>query len=114
MIGLGDLCDGLHRLRISTPSSSSQCLVSNDIFPCNKIQSQSCNLVHIPSHALWHFRLGHLSNQRLSQMHQLYPDITVDNKSICDICHFAKHGKLAYSSSTSFSSSNFELLHIDI
>ena len=47
-------------------------------------------------------------------MHHLYPAITIDNKSICDICHFAKHRKLPYSSSTSIASSNFELLHFDI
>ena len=44
----------------------------------------------------------------------MYPDITIDNKSICDICNFAKHRKLPYSSSTSIASSNFELLHFDI
>jgi len=69
--------------------------------------------IHIPSHALWYFRLGHLSNQRLSQMHHFYPDIKVDNKSICDICHFPKQRKLPYTSSTSIASSNFELLHFD-
>jgi len=120
MIGLGDLYDGLYRLRHPTPSSFSQPSVSIANLPCNKISSHSCNSVscnqnfHIPSNALWHFRLGHLSNQRMSQMHHLYPAISVDNKSICDICHFAKHRKLPYSSSTSIASSNFELLHFDI
>ena len=120
MIGLGDLYDGLYRLRISTPSSFSQSSVSIANFLCNKFQSHSCNSVscnlnvHIPSNALWHSRLGHLSNQRMSKMHHLYPDITIDNKSICDICNFAKHRKLPYSSSTFIASSNFELLHFDI
>jgi len=69
MIGLGDLCDGLYRLRIPAPSNSCHCSVNN--FHCNKVSSKSCNPVscnnnvHIPSTALWNFRLGHLSNQRL-------------------------------------------------
>jgi len=120
MIGLGDLCDGLYRLRMSAPSHSSHSSDSITTFHCNNIPLQSCNSVscnsnvHIPSNALWHFRLGHLSNQRLSQLHQLYPTIHVDNKSTCDICHFAKHKKLPYTLSTSTTSSNFELLHFDI
>jgi len=120
MIGLGDLCDGLYRLRMPPPSHSSHFSDNITTFPCNKVSSQSCNSVsctsniHIPSTALWHFRLGHLSNQRLSQMHQLYPTIHVDNKSTCDICHFAKPKKLPYTLSSSIASSKFELLHFDI
>jgi len=47
-------------------------------------------------------------------MHHLYPDIYADNKSIFDICYFAKQRKLPYNSSTFIASSNFELLHFDI
>jgi len=120
MIDLGDLCDGLYRLRMPPPSHSSHFSDNITTFPCNKVSSQSCNYVsctsniHIPSIAPWHFRLGHLSNQRLSQMHQLYPTIHVDNKSTCDICHFAKQKKLPYTLSSSIASSKFELLHFDI
>jgi hypothetical protein len=33
---------------------------------------------------------------------------------VCDICHYAKHKKLPFSSSLSHASANFELLHMDI
>jgi hypothetical protein len=68
----------------------------------------------IPISALWHFRFGQLSNNRLSQMTCLYPSITCDNKAICDVCHFSKQNKLPYPSSKSHTQSKFELLHFDI
>jgi len=48
-------------------------------------------------------------------MSLLYPSIKVDNnKAACDLCQFAKHKHLPFSSSTSHASKNFELLHLDI
>jgi len=44
----------------------------------------------------------------------MYPSICVDNKAICDVCQFAKHKKLPYSTSSSHAKSKFELLHCDI
>jgi hypothetical protein len=75
----------------------------------------SCNNSNvIPLSALWHFRFGHLSNSRLSDLTQMYPNISVDNKIVCDVCHFAKQRKLPFTSSNSIAKSNFELLHLDI
>jgi len=117
MIGLGSVCDGLYRL--NTASCNKEPHVSSSL--CAQVSLNSCTSVCsnvaiscIPSNAIWHFRLGHLSNQRLSKMHHLYPSISVDNKATCDICHFAKQRKLPYHSSQSIASSKFELLHLDI
>jgi len=61
MIGLGELVNGLYKLKVQTPYSSD----INYILSLNKI-SNSCNNVvsdtYIPISPLWHFRLGHLSN----------------------------------------------------
>jgi len=119
MIGLADPHGGLYKLRISPstfPFISSVSNVPHCDISTNK-DSQSVvhsSFTHIPDSALWHFRLGHLSNQRLSNMHSLYPSICVDNKAICDVCQFAKHKKLPFSTSSSHASSKFELLHCDI
>lgn len=43
--------------------------------------------------SIWHFKLGHLSNSRLYDMYKLHMSITNDNKSFCEICHFAKQTK---------------------
>jgi len=91
----GDLFYGLYRLRLASPTPSSQTFSASTL-------ASTCSLnYHIPSNVIWHFRLEHFSNQRLSQMHHLYHNIHVDNKSICDICHFPKQKKLPYSLSTS-------------
>ena len=109
MIGSGNLCDGLYGLNPSAPAPPQAHSISYVVsFSSNNHVSS------IPSNAIWHFRLGHLSNQRLSMMHNLYTSITIDNKVVCDICHFAKQRKLPYSLSTSIASSKFELLHFDI
>jgi hypothetical protein len=44
----------------------------------------------------------------------LYPDITSNNKDTCDLCHFAKHKHLPFTSSSSYASANFDLIHLDI
>ena len=119
MIGLGSVCDGLYRL--DTSSCHKELSISSSTSLCANVSLNSCNSVcsHvaiscIPSNAIWHFRLGHLSNQRLSKMHHLYPSISVDNKATCDICHFAKQRKLPYHSSQFIANSKFDLLHFDI
>lgn len=47
-------------------------------------------------------------------MSKLYPTITLDNKVMCDLCHFARHKKLPYQNSTSRANIPFEFIHFDI
>jgi len=112
MIGLGELVNGLYKLKVQDPASPAIHSISSNSFSnsCNNVASES----YIHMSALWHFRLGHLSNNRLYHMTSLYPSISCDNKSVCDICHFAKQRKLPFNVSLSHASSKFELLHFDI
>lgn len=105
MIGLGEKINGLYKLVVNTSASSSP-FPPNNFSPtlCNVSASNKDTFTVIPSSAIRHFRFGHLSNQRLSQLNNLYPPITCDNKATCDICHFARHK----------ASFKFELLHLDI
>jgi hypothetical protein len=84
----------------------------HNTFSVNHVSTNK-NLI-IPSSALWHFRLGHVSHKRLSHMSKLYPSLTFDHKAACDICHFAKQKQLPITNSLSVASSKFELLHFDI
>lgn len=68
----------------------------------------------IPKQAIWHFRLGHLSYDRLSKIYQIYPQVFSDNKAICDVFHFVRHKNLPFSLSNSRATHKFELLHFDI
>lgn len=48
----------------------------------------------LPDSALWHFRLGHLSDNRIKKTHTEFSFVNVDEESICDICHYVRHKKL--------------------
>jgi hypothetical protein len=79
------------------------------------LSGKKCNSVAIPKTALWHFRLGHTSLNRLELMKKLYPDIEVNKIDFCcDICHLAKQRKLPYDLSYIRASHCLELLHMDI
>jgi hypothetical protein len=47
-------------------------------------------------------------------MTHLFPNISIDNKAVCDVCNFAKQRKLPFNTSHSIAKTNFELLHFDI
>lgn len=79
--------------------------------PSNSTFNKVCT-IHMQ--AIWHFRLNHLSHERLTIMSQLYSNIHQDNKVISYICHFSRQKKLPQHSSTSKASSYFELIHFDI
>jgi len=84
MIGLGDQIEGLYRLDLAFFNTASYIVAIRNLT--------------IPSSALWHFRLGHVSHKRLTHMSQLYPTLTFDHNATCDICHFAKQKKLPFTS----------------
>jgi len=114
IIGLASQQDGLYKFHSSNLASINS--ISSTInVPCTSVSSVTCNLSHsIPVKALWHFRLGHLSHQRMNKMSYLYSSIINDNKATCDICQFAKQRHIPFTSSLSHASSNFDLLHLDI
>ncbi|CAJ2634040.1 unnamed protein product [Trifolium pratense] len=78
------------------------------------VQASSLCTTPLPNSAIWHLRLCHLSTSRMSFMILDFPFIDVDNKATCDVCHYAKQKKLAFSSSLNKASHCFELIHFDI
>lgn len=89
MIGSGIIFEGLVYLEI---------LKGNDDAVVNTIERGSQTL---PKTVLWHFTLGHHSNQWMKMSHSDFPSILVDEGSMCNICHYAKQKKLSYSLGTS-------------
>jgi len=63
---------------------------------------------------IWHYRLGHLSPQRLQLLHKQFPYINCPNFDICDICQFAKQKRLSFSPSIHNVTHIFYLIHFDI
>jgi hypothetical protein len=68
----------------------------------------------IPTQAIWHFRLGHLSHSRMTRLHTKFPYVTIDQTGVCDICHLAKHRKLPYNNSFSRADKAYDVIHFDI
>lgn len=117
MIGLANQQDGLYKFHASSVSTNKvQDSLALSVSCSSSNLPVSCNSSTImPNKVIWHFRLGHLSHQRLNMMSSLYSNIVSDNKNfVCDICHFAKQKHLPFSPSEYHASSIFELLHLDI
>ena len=63
---------------------------------------------------LWHYKLGHLSHNRLRMLSKQFPFITYSSDMPCDICQFAKQKRLPFVPSTNRAISVFEILHLDL
>ncbi|CAJ2656892.1 unnamed protein product [Trifolium pratense] len=108
MIGLANLVEGLYHLTI--PDQNIPFTASTSINASSQLPSPH----HIPSAALWHFRLGHLSHNRLMELHKTFPFVIPDNNSACDICHYARHRKSKFTLSNTKANKCYELFHFDI
>lgn len=76
-------------------------LVTSNAF-CNKSDTIS----------LWHLRMGHPSVTVLQKLNFIRG--SSEFHPACDICHFSKQHRLTFTDSTSYSSNNFDLIHIDV
>jgi hypothetical protein len=104
MIGSAERKDGLYYLTQTVSPSSHQHI----------LQSVSANNVSLPASALWHFRLGHLSNSRIDALQSHFPFIFHDSSAVCDVCHFAKHKRLPFVNSSNKAIKPYDLIHFDI
>ena len=77
----------------------------------NVIPSFHCTVKDIN---LWHYRLGHLSDERLRVLKSLNPFISDKRMLVCDTCQRPKHKKLPFALSKSCIASIFYILHVDI
>ncbi|KAK2390516.1 putative mitochondrial protein [Trifolium repens] len=102
MIGLGKLVEGLYYLTVDKAP----------IIASSQTQAQSSSF--IPKAAVWHFKFGHLSHNRLLELNKSFPFVKVDSNSACDICHYARHRKSKFTLSTNRASACYELFHFDI
>nr|GEV04349.1 retrovirus-related Pol polyprotein from transposon TNT 1-94 [Tanacetum cinerariifolium] len=111
--GLGRLKEGLYHL-VNVPAYkvdsvfSSLVKTSMQKFSLSAVGNKSIK----DSYGLWHHRLGHVSDVKLKQIHET--SVSKSNHDNCLSCPMAKFTKLPYSISESYSTSVFELIHIDI
>jgi len=68
------------------------------------------------THELWHRRLGHPSNQALSNLSTIISGVlgSSNHKELCDVCLRAKQTQLSFTISKNKVSKPFDLIHCDI
>ncbi|GJW47728.1 retrovirus-related pol polyprotein from transposon TNT 1-94 [Tanacetum coccineum] len=74
----------------------------------------SPNKTNNDAYALWHHRLGHVSDSKLKHMKDLPVVMSKSHSAECLSCLMAKFSKLRYAQSDSHSTEVVELIHIDI
>ena len=102
MTGLGNKIDGLYKLEVPKVDAH----ISN---VHSILHSKTLN-----KNALWHCRLGHMSEKGLKILHSRFPYISSFVDDSCHICHLAKQKHLPYSLSDNKASTSFQLLYLDI
>ncbi|GKC84196.1 cysteine-rich receptor-like protein kinase 8, partial [Tanacetum coccineum] len=112
--GLGKIKDGLYHL-VNVPSNQVDSVFASLVQ--NTLQKFACTVVNkevYDSYALWHHRLGHVSDSKMKYMNGLPVSLSKSCLDKCFSCPMAKFTKLPYDLSDSHSTSIFELIHIDI
>ncbi|GJR24906.1 cysteine-rich receptor-like protein kinase 8 [Tanacetum coccineum] len=112
--GLGKLKAGLYHL-VNLPSEQVDSVFTNLVY--NTMQKFALSVVNKDIsnlYALWHHRLGYVSDSKLKHINELYVSIPKECLGKCLSCPMAKFTKLPYVLSDSHSVNIFELIHIDI
>jgi hypothetical protein len=77
-IGIADDSSSLYLLSEIKPATHDDLVVPS---------FKSCNNVSVSSN-IWHYRLGHAADDRLTVIHKQFPFISANKDIICDVCHF--------------------------
>jgi len=72
------------------------------------------NICSFPAAGLWHYKLGHLSNDKLELLKRQYSYVDCNKCGLCDVCHLAKQKHLSFPVSKSITHNSFNLIHFDI
>lgn len=110
IIGNKSLNSGYGIKCISDFSKSSSTATSYE--PITKMNEANQISIAPNPYELWHSRLGHISNTKLSHI----PTIKIKNndQQVCEVCPLAKQQRLIFQKSKITSKSVFELIHIDL
>ncbi|XP_075091779.1 uncharacterized protein LOC142171949 [Nicotiana tabacum] len=107
---------------VKNVSHSSACTL-----PCGTVQNvqtvNPCYVFTLPSctvpnnvnknDVLWHHRLGHVPFVQMKHISFISNDLSAKQPFICPICPLARQPRLSFPDSSSFSTSLFQLIHVD-
>nr|GEV95210.1 reverse transcriptase domain-containing protein [Tanacetum cinerariifolium] len=116
--GLGRLKAGLYHL-VNIPSeqvdSGFKKMVYNTMQTfALSVENNVVNKYVSNSYALWHHRLGHVSDSKLKHIKEIFVSISMECLGQCLSCPMAKFTKIPYDLSDSHSANIFDLIHINI
>ena len=112
MIGLGKLHNNLYLLQNSVNCKS---ISEATIVPELVLQSCVHSVSFVPSITkpyLWHFRLGHVSDDKLQ--HCISDVSSFHSNKDCVVCPTAKHKRLPFPKANHLSDHAFDLIHCDV
>ncbi|PWA81857.1 hypothetical protein CTI12_AA183640 [Artemisia annua] len=92
--------------QIKLPNSDTSVISHVGKVKLNNGTLNSVNKVDSGQYALWHHRLGHLSDSKLKHMNELPVSVSKTIDEVCLTCPMAKFSKLPYALSDSHSSDN--------
>jgi len=114
-IGVGKLHNNLYLLQNSTncKSISEASSILQSIFSSF---AHSVSNIHIVSKQyIWHLRLRHAFDNKLSALHNALPDvINFHSNKYCILCPIAKQKRLHFPSFNHLSNHAFDIIHFDV
>ncbi|CAN1852203.1 Retrovirus-related Pol polyprotein from transposon TNT 1-94 [Linum perenne] len=106
-IGLASELKGLYHLHnLHKPNTKPISTPSHQVAASINLQHHDINL--------WHWRLGHPSNDRLKLLELCNNDIVNEKVLHCEVCHLAKQKRLPFPASSFIANDIFDLIHVDI
>jgi len=91
------------------------CDSTGDLYTIPSVAPAAAKAMLAASSSLWHRRLGHPGPAVLATLKQnnLVSCNKVD-RSLCHACQLGKHARLPFATSTSQTTSPFEIVHCDV
>ncbi|XP_065617414.1 uncharacterized protein LOC136062367 [Quercus suber] len=114
-IGVGKLHNNLYMLQASSncTSLSGAPSILQSVF--NSLEHYVSSILVVSKSYLWHLRLGHVSDNKLSALHNHFPDvIQFQSNKNCVLCPIAKQKKLPFPYFNHISHNAFDIVHCDV
>lgn len=101
VMGIGNLQGNLYKLVLPLSTVSTEA-------------TSSSTVLNVSDGQLWHDRLGHTPLTVIKHIESVSSQVSDTSLLPCDVCHFAKQGRLPFNVSSSRASKPFDIVHCDL